>query len=390
MPIALQTTSPSRRRVTGALWAALAAAVLVVPATADAVVGGRVAAEAELPSMAAVLSAEHAPDGTALGPVQRLMCGGVLIAPKVVLTAGHCVTSDSTGALDTSRARQVVLGRRDLRGSGGEVIDVARIVRHPLYSNRMLTFDFALLELAGPSTAPVARLGGRAVRLREGRRGTVAGWGLTSSTGQFSPVLRTTTLPLWTNRRCAASYRELHEPGLMLCAGSPRGGRDVCNGDSGGPLVVSDAAGRPRVMGVVSFGHAAGCASARYPTNFAWTTSPHTRTWVVRRAAALDSGDPDASAPAVTHIRRVADTLRYTLSEHAEVVVAVQRRRSRRELTTMPTALVQRGGAGENAMRLPPALRHALRRGGAYFVRVVATDNAGNLSVPKRVRLANR
>lgn len=370
------TGSSTRRSAARALGAALAVVALLAPAVdAHAVVGGRVAEPGELPWVAAVLADDDV-----------VTCGGALVAPKVVLTAAHCVTDEQTGARTTSTARRVVLGRTDLRGTGGEVIDVVGVVRHPLFSNRALLFDFALLELDRAASAPLLPVAASVLRLREGQGGTVAGWGLTSDGGRPSPVLRTARLPLWSNQRCARSYRRLHEPGLMLCAAARRGGRDVCDGDSGGPLVTRDRAGAPKLLGVVSFGHASGCASARYPTNFAWAASPHARGWIVRRTAALDRGDRDATPPFVRSVRRAGGVVRYELSERAEVVLTLQRRR-RGRLTSLATALVHRGEAGANAFRLSAAVRRQLRRGGPYLVRVVATDDAGNLSVPVRIRL---
>ena len=382
MPIALLTRVPLRAAARTAL---ALAAVLVPVVDAQAVVGGREAGAGELPWVAAVLADESFARGPG-GAEDLVGCGGTLIAPTVVLTAAHCVTDELTGALTPERARTVVLGRADLRRSGGEVIDVVGVERHPLFSNRTLHFDFALLELARPSAAPVLPVAPYGARLREGQRGTVAGWGRTSNSAPPSPVLRTASLPLVTNRRCASSYRRLHEAGLMLCAALRRGGRDVCDGDSGGPLAVLDGAGRPHLAGVVSFGHAEGCASRRYPTNFAWAASPYARAWIVRRAAALRRGDLDVARPAVRTVMRTAASIRYQLSEPAEVVMTLQRRRGGR-LSSLPTALVQGGRAGANALRLPAAVARRLRRGGPYLVRVVATDGAGNLSVPVRVRL---
>jgi secreted trypsin-like serine protease len=301
-------------------------------------------------------------------------CGGTLVAPTVVLTAGHCVTAEDGSVSDFSTHR-VVIGRTDLRKEGGEEIAVAGITRHPLYDPATLYHDVALLKLAQPSAAPVAKVADPGLRLSERQRGTAIGWGLTRENGSSSPRLLRAKLPLWSNRRCTKAYDgRFHEPGLMLCAASRRAGRDVCNGDSGGPLLV-----KSRIVGVVSFG--LGCALRGVPTNFAWAASPHLRGWIVRRAAALEAGNPDVDAPVVSALRSEGDVVRYSLSEPSEVVFTLRRRSGRRSVT-LPTALVQVGRLGENGFRMPKTLRGQKVRAGRYRIRAFATDGAGNLSAP--------
>ena len=269
----------------------------------------------------------------------------------------------------------MVIGRTDLRQEGGEEIAVAGIARHPLYDRTTLYHDVALLKLAQPSVAPLAQVAGSGMRLSERQQGTAIGWGLTRENGVSSPMLLRAKLPLWSNRRCAKAYHgKFHEPGLMLCAASRRGGRDVCNGDSGGPLLVES-----RIVGVVSFG--LGCALRGVPTNFAWAASPHLRGWIVRRTAALEAGNPDVEVPVISALRSEADVVRYSLSEPSEVVFTLRRRSGGRSVT-LPTALVQAGRLGENGFRMPKTLRGKKVRAGSYRIRAFATDGAGNLSAP--------
>ena len=160
----------------------------------------------------------------------------------------------------------------------------------------------------------------------------------------------------------------------MLCAASRRGSRDVCNGDSGGPLLV-----KSRIVGVVSFG--LGCALRGVPTNFAWAASPHLRTWIVRRTAALEAGNPDVEVPVISALRSEGDVIRYSLSERSELVFTLRRRSGGRSVT-LPTALVHAGRLGENGFRMPKTLRGKKVRSGSYRIRAFATDDAGILSAP--------
>ncbi len=340
------------------------------PRASVAIVGGTPAAPGQYPSMVAYLDSEYTGDTD----FDDQFCGGTLVAPTVVLTAGHCVTAEDGGVSDFSTHR-VVIGRTDLRKDGGEEIAVAGIERHPLYDPSTLFHDVALLKLAQPSAAPVARVADRNLQLSERQRGTAIGWGLTRENGSSSPRLLRAKLPLWSNRRCGKAYDgNFHEPGLMLCAASRRGSRDVCNGDSGGPLLV-----KSRIVGVVSFG--LGCALRGVPTNFAWAASPHLRTWIVRRTAALEAGNPDVEVPVISALRSEGDVIRYSLSERSELVFTLRRRSGGRSVT-LPTALVHAGRLGENGFRMPKTLRGKKVRSGSYRIRAFATDDAGILSAP--------
>src|SRR5687768_15901989 len=68
-------------------------------------------------------------------------CTGTLVAPTVVVTAGHCVAD---GAPD-----QVMIGASALsRPSEGEIINVMRAIEYP---NSWTTVDAGILILAQPS-----------------------------------------------------------------------------------------------------------------------------------------------------------------------------------------------------------------------------------------------
>lgn len=351
-------------------------AAMTAAAPAAGVVGGKPAAAARYPWLAALLDTARTP----ATPYEQFLCGGTLVSPTVILTAAHCVT-DELGDVVAPAGRQILLGRVRLDGADGEIHSVTRIAVDPDYNAARFTHDDALLLLDSPSAAPPLALGNAFMGLQPGEQATVMGWGLTSETGQHpSDALLVTHLPLWSNAHCGARYRNFsvtHEPGLMLCAGARRGGRDVCDGDSGGPLIVADRAGIPRLVGVVSW--ADGCARPGTATNFAWAASPYIAGWLARKAAALAAHSTDVTPATMSGLTERSGIVSYVLSDPGEVVFKVQRISGRRYVT-YDTALVQEATAGPNSFRFPQRLRGKRLLAGRFRLTAEATDEAGNRS----------
>src|SRR5258706_9606473 len=120
--------------------------LLVIPSVALAgnapVIGGGGVDQGDWPDTAAVMYS----NGGQL--VQE--CSGTLIAPTVVITAGHCDPTVTAGIGDL---RSVLLGTSSLaRPDDGESIKIARIVTYPASQSSM---DVAILVLAHDArTAP--------------------------------------------------------------------------------------------------------------------------------------------------------------------------------------------------------------------------------------------
>lgn len=258
------------------------------------VVGGGDAPSSQLPWMAAIVT--HQRNGG--GEATRHFCGGSLVAPQVVLTAAHCLAGRDAGDL------QVLLGRADLRATGGELIDIDRALTHPLHSSLRRSNDVALLHLASPSQqTPVALIDpGQAALWRPWQQATVAGWGSQVEGSLQSPTLRAAAIAILPDRPCSrrSAYGSGFVPTSMLCAGTPDGSADGCSGDSGGPLVV--AADPARLVGVVSWGR--GCGRAGTPGVYARLGDPSLNSWTRAATGALAAGQP-AGGPPRTAVRRV-------------------------------------------------------------------------------------
>ncbi|SRR5258706_12864651 len=197
-----------------------------------------------------------------------VLCSGTLIAPTVVLTAGHCLT------LHPVAARVAIFPD----GVDVVILDVARWEVHPDFDlNRLAVADVAALVLAAPVT-DVAPLTLVTVPPRRRLRGTIIGFG--DDPEGTTGVKRAGRVRLG---RCPRAVRKVGiAPGQLdgsICWRPRRRGQDTCHGDSGGPLLVDG------VLAGVTSGGFPDC-----PGTLSWDTSvAAVRPWiddVVARAAA--------------------------------------------------------------------------------------------------------
>jgi secreted trypsin-like serine protease len=206
-----------------------------------------------------VVGGDLAPAGRFPWMVRLSMgCGGVLTAPGVVLTAGHCVTG--TGKDDTVG---VTAGTTDLKSRAAIKAKSVSVIRADGFRDETRGDDWALVKLDRELDLPVLDLshGGA----DEGGRMTIIGWGQTrEDSPRQQNKLRFATVPIVADKECARAYRKV---GVKLveneaiCAGGR--GADTCQGDSGGPMVHETADHRFVQVGIVSFG--LGCARRNYP-----------------------------------------------------------------------------------------------------------------------------
>lgn len=222
-------------------FAIVAAAMLLCPAPADAIVGGAVAGA----------------DGIGRSVVTIVgsrgnFCTGSLIAPALVLTVAHCVQPGADYKIVEYDAEKKP-----------QLKDVKAVTIHPGFQmqsmlNHRATADVALLRLDAPARGKVpSALGVPQMPLSPGSKFTIAGIGVTvRGDGKSGGIIRKADL-VATGKPGTLQIR-LVDPTTL----GARDGLSACTGDSGAPVFEEQPAG-PVIVGVVSWStganNAAGC-----------------------------------------------------------------------------------------------------------------------------------
>ena len=176
---------------------------------------------------------------TVIGP-NGVVCTGTMIAPAVLLTAGHCATS------------QAALRIVDYAATPPRLITPRKILIHPRYNAQdmaahRVTVDLALVQLPAPmpGKAPLA-LGTPRLPVVAGAPYTIAGIGSSSPSG--SDVGTARAAPLVATGKPGTLQIRLTDPSTQ----NKRPGMGGCTGDSGGPMLEMQD-DRSVIAGVVSW-----------------------------------------------------------------------------------------------------------------------------------------
>lgn len=172
-------------------------------------------------------------DCVAVGNDFQWGCTGTLIAPNVVVTAGHC----------TSVATRVFIGNNVNRK--GEIIRVDRAIQHPSYHVQHHN-DLMVLILEQDVNGVTPRQIANLQEIDSATSGRVVGFGNVDAWGTTGyGIKRFVDLPV-VSVSCSGQTNgqddAVHfgcDQGLELVAGLPLLGRDTCTGDSGGPIYVT-------------------------------------------------------------------------------------------------------------------------------------------------------
>lgn len=186
------------------------------------IVGGTLAPAGKWPDTVAVLGNQGS-------------CSGTLIAPDVVLTAGHCV-----GGMTT-----VIANTLDYNAQTGQR---STIKSHTAYPNWQTTYDVSVIVLNTPITnvtpRPVATTDCTMTSFSSKPAVQLVGFGATDINAQApNTKLYEVTVPV-TDAACSNATlgcKPAVAPGGEFAAGD--GVKDSCNGDSGGPVYLNTPRG---------------------------------------------------------------------------------------------------------------------------------------------------
>lgn len=249
-----------------------------------AVVGGQAAEPGAFPWMAQILDVRGNDAG---------QCSGTVVAPNLVLTAGHCAEDLQTGVLNEASGYQVVTGNVDWDSPNRQVSSVTRVIVCPCFDRRTDVGDVALLQLSTPTSAPVVTL---ASRPHGGTTALLAGWGLTSY-NQEAPGERLQWAPTVVQppERCEREAPPFSPASQICVMDIPSRQTGACKGDSGGPLLLPapSAVGGMVQIGVTDHGY--GQCATTSPSVF--TSVDAISAWVKDWAQTLASVPPVSTSP---------------------------------------------------------------------------------------------
>jgi len=268
-----------------------ATATAAAPVAQASIIGGEVAAIADFPSLAYIAASTGKNEGFA--------CTGTVIAPRLILTAAHCVEDLDVGGPFTAAADYAVAtGQANPRQTPrDQILRVSETHVFPGFDPGNTHGDAALLVLSRPTAAPAIPLASAAdsALYAGGAEVLQAGWGLTRPNGSGSEVLRSTSTVVLDGSSCkrrARAFNPSYASSLQMCTTDPpdhdSGG---CFGDSGGPALAHRADGSLVEIGITSTG-GPGC-STKLPNIF--TRTDTISTWAAEWVAAVEAGAPPPS-----------------------------------------------------------------------------------------------
>lgn len=273
------------------------------PAAQVSIVNGQPAKIADWPWQVALVDSKRS--GLRSSTRSRFFCGGSLLTPEIVITAGHCVAD-----LEQREAKriEVISGRTRLNNEArGTVARVAELIM-PLRPNGKRRFsskfgvanwDVALLRLKTPAEGQPIKLAGvdEAASWGPGQVVRTTGWGVTAAENyRTSSVLRVATQVMLGDGVCRLANGRVYDAKTMNCLGGPSTNTSTCFGDSGGPL-VAPVGTEYRLIGLTSFGDAS-CRPV-IPSVDSRIAGDPMRRWVRETVLELSGIDPVGSGGVV-------------------------------------------------------------------------------------------
>lgn len=163
----------------------------------------------------------------------NVSCTGTLVAPRVVVTAAHCLGFDPPNAYDVVFGASATAGSTAIRVVGGRA--------HPDFDSETHANDIAVLILESDAPAGITPIPMRTTPLPDltGMMVRMVGYGLTESQGTVTGERMTGT----------AMVTEVSVDDIRMAPAPAMS----CHGDSGGPVLADTGAGE-ELVGVTIYG----------------------------------------------------------------------------------------------------------------------------------------
>lgn len=175
-------------------------------------------------------------------------CTGTVVAPRLVLTAGHCAENPVTDAVDPAEGFRVMTDRAHKGALNHEFSRVSQVVVYPGYtrSQDAARPDAALLVLSHAIAAPplqVANATASRLALTTPADAWFVGWATNYTQQRFPNTILQAKTVLQSSKWCQTelAFRVFHSQYEICAIDRPTYKTGVCDGDSGGPLVVWSA-----------------------------------------------------------------------------------------------------------------------------------------------------
>lgn len=282
-------------------------ALLLIPTAASAagpgasasIVGGHPVTIAEFPSLVYIEAIEGK---------HGFSCSGTVVAPRIILTAAHCVEDVEKGTITPAADYALSTGVANPRQAGpSDVFHIVATHVFPGFDPGVLHGDAAILVIDRPTTVPPLPLAGAgdAALYAGGAEAQLTGWGLTKAKAKEAPEnLQATTTLVQPSSSCKQQVKAFYKPYLpkaqvcVLAADRKSGG---CFGDSGGPAIGRRPDGTAVQLGVTSTGGPE--CSTKAPTVL--TRADFISGWVGEWIAATESGAPPPTVDPTTPLPRL-------------------------------------------------------------------------------------